>query len=200
VIKTCKYCGVEKTLEMFQKHSRSANGRTNKCRECASAYTAARYKANRVHIRAQTNQRYKENKITSREKIYAWRNANMGKHKAACKKWRSANLASHNAYERERYATSEQMKVQGAEKCRRYQVNKKQATPKWADITGIRLLYKKARELSRATGVLWHVDHVVPITSPLVCGLHVHANMQLLVGSENIRKLNRAWPDMPEEV
>jgi hypothetical protein len=42
-----------------------------------------------------------------------------------------------------------------------------------------------------------HVDHIVPLVSKFVCGLHCEANLQLLPGPENQRKGNRVWPDMP---
>lgn len=34
------------------------------------------------------------------------------------------------------------------------------------------------------------VDHIVPVKHPLVCGLHVLRNLQLLTPDENIRKGN----------
>lgn len=72
-----------------------------------------------------------------------------------------------------------------------------QATPQWADLKLMLNLYEEAQVISASTGVSHHVDHVVPLTSKYVCGLHCEANLQVLPGAENISKSNRRWPDKP---
>lgn len=69
--------------------------------------------------------------------------------------------------------------------------SKKKAIPKWANLPAIRKVYLKAKEYGL------EVDHVVPLQSTIVCGLHVWGNLQLLSTIENQRKGNRWWPDMP---
>ena len=73
----------------------------------------------------------------------------------------------------------------------------KKATPIWSEREAIETVYRMAAKLSALYGVRFHVDHIVPIKSDVVCGLHVHANLQVLEASENSRKSNRHWPDMP---
>lgn len=64
------------------------------------------------------------------------------------------------------------------------------ATPKWADKELIRDMYIEAKYQQL------HVDHIVPLKSPFVCGLHVEANLQLCDPVVNIKKKNKFWPDM----
>ena len=71
---------------------------------------------------------------------------------------------------------------------------KLQATPAWADLEAIRGMYELAAIFNR-TGMNLQVDHIVPLRSKLVCGLHCEANLQLMPASDNASKGNRHWPD-----
>ena len=66
-----------------------------------------------------------------------------------------------------------------------------QRTPAWADMDAIAAVYRKATDLSRQTGVSYHVDHEIPLHGKLVSGLHVQTNLQVLTAYENKRKGNR---------
>lgn len=75
--------------------------------------------------------------------------------------------------------------------------NKKRAVPGWADLAAIEVIYAKAESFRQLTGEPFHVDHIVPLTSDLVCGLHWEGNLQILTGFDNLSKGNAHWPDMP---
>ena len=75
----------------------------------------------------------------------------------------------------------------------------KRATPKWADMKAIKAMYSEAERLTRETGELHVVDHIVPKISPWVCGLHVHWNMRVIHWRANLQKGNWEWPGMPFE-
>lgn len=77
------------------------------------------------------------------------------------------------------------------ERCAYRRAFKKQATPKWANRSEIVKIYKECRNLSRTTGIPHHVDHIIPLQNKLVCGLHVHWNLQILTATENISKNNK---------
>jgi hypothetical protein len=75
---------------------------------------------------------------------------------------------------------------------------KRQATPRWADFEDIKVIYKQCAERTRLTGIPHAVDHVYPLISDEVCGLHVAANLQILTAFENSSKHNRM--PAPEQV
>lgn len=68
---------------------------------------------------------------------------------------------------------------------------KLRATPRWADYGEILAIYEKARRMTEETGIQHHVDHIVPLIHPKVCGLHVHGNLQVLTATENCSKSNK---------
>lgn len=70
-----------------------------------------------------------------------------------------------------------------------------QATPHW--LTDIHVERIRRTYADRPPG--YHVDHIVPLKSPLVCGLHVPWNLQYLPAGVNMSKSNRYWPDCPHE-
>lgn len=71
-------------------------------------------------------------------------------------------------------------------------------TPKWATPHLIDEVYYLAALMSRLLSRPYEVDHIVPLRSPFVCGLHVEHNLAVLCKAENGRKSNLYWPLMPD--
>lgn len=72
------------------------------------------------------------------------------------------------------------------------------ATPAWLSDkqkAEIKAFYDEAKRLSKATGERHEVDHVVPLHSPVVCGLHVPWNLRVLTKEDNNRKGNRSFTE-----
>lgn len=68
---------------------------------------------------------------------------------------------------------------------------KLQRTPEWADQDAIRAIYQDAARRSFETGVMHHVDHIIPLQGVLVSGLHVEYNLRVITATENMSKHNR---------
>jgi hypothetical protein len=66
----------------------------------------------------------------------------------------------------------------------------KQQTPAWANLGYMNLFYKIAKLEQQRIGSPVHVDHIYPLKSNWVCGLHCEQNMQLLLAKDNLRKNN----------
>lgn len=71
---------------------------------------------------------------------------------------------------------------------------KQQATPQWNDNFKIRVTYRTAAVLTKLMKCPFHVDHIYPLRSKYMCGLHVHDNLQILPAAQNMSKSNRRWP------
>ncbi|MDE2057144.1 MAG: hypothetical protein KGI88_07970 [Betaproteobacteria bacterium] len=70
----------------------------------------------------------------------------------------------------------------------------REATPPWLtkeDKDAIKKLYRVAMELTKITGVHYVVDHIRPLHSEVVCGMHVPWNLEVITQEENLRKSNK---------
>jgi hypothetical protein len=70
----------------------------------------------------------------------------------------------------------------------------RQATPKWLSSkqkAEIRQLYQIAITMTKTTGEQYVVDHIIPLRSDDVCGLHVPWNLRVITQEENLKKSNK---------
>lgn len=89
-------------------------------------------------------------------------------------------------FDREKYRKENQWRNTEWSAMRRAQ--KRNATPKWLTEEHreqIKALYKQGQEQGM------HVDHIDPLISDKVCGLHVPWNLQLLTPHDNLSKKNK---------
>ncbi|MBU9378733.1 HNH endonuclease signature motif containing protein [Burkholderia gladioli] len=85
---------------------------------------------------------------------------------------------------------------------KRRRARERRATPRWLSPVQrelIAVIYTYAETLTRGTGELHVVDHIVPLDGKLVCGLHVPWNLRATHWLENARKGWHTWPGMPFE-
>jgi len=78
----------------------------------------------------------------------------------------------------------------------------REATPPWltrAQKTEMRQMYQAAMAISKVSGESYVVDHIIPLRSESVCGLHVPWNLRIVTRHENAVKSN-ALPDDSEAI
>jgi hypothetical protein len=161
---------------------------TRTCTACGAEKSVDEYykmKAGKYGVRAECKfcsaerrkKYYLANRKAKLEQARAYRQANKEAVAEQRKAYRKANPHIINAIKAKRRAT------------------KQQATPAWVDLEAIKEMYQLAA-IFNSTGINLQVDHIVPLQSDRVCGLHCEANLQLLPASDNIKKGNRYWPDM----
>ena len=153
---------------------------------------------------------YEQNKDAVIQRAKEWSEDNQDKLKIIRKKNREKYKEQRSEYNKE-WAAANPDKVKerkkryitrnphvGAAYCRRRDAGKLQATPAWANSFFIQEVYHLAKLRTMVTGVIHHVDHIVPLRSKLVCGLHNEFNLQVIPATDNLKKSNTWWPDMPE--
>jgi hypothetical protein len=79
----------------------------------------------------------------------------------------------------------------GRASCAAWHHRRCHSLPKWADLKKINAVYRRAQILTQSTGVEYEVDHVLPLRGRIVCGLHVHNNLQIITKHANRTKSNR---------
>ncbi len=208
--KTCIKCDATKHIDLFKTNRQCPDGHGNVCKQCDSKRVCENQKKNH-EVRKAYNQLWCD---VNRERVrgyyprqQAWRKANPEKTKAATQRYRLSEKGSQKIKEYTalyNYIYSEEKTIKKLEwmkrnkaRCNaigaRYRAKLKQATPPWSDKQAILDVYMEAEYFGL------EVDHIVPINSKLVCGLHIWENLQLLTRLENIKKGNRVWPDMPTD-
>ena len=73
----------------------------------------------------------------------------------------------------------------------RYRSRKRTQMPDDADHQKILEFYKEAERLTEETGIVYSVDHIIPLSKG---GLHHQDNLQVITLSENSRKGNKLCP------
>lgn len=148
------------------------------------------YEANRARIANRLEERREERLAVQAE----YRKNNPEKNKARRVKYYTENrkLLAEKAEVYRKDNPDKRAAFEGKRRSR-----KLNATPKWANDFFISEAYHLAKIREQVVGGKWHVDHIVPLQSKLVCGLHNEFNVQVIPGKENLSKGNRFWPDMP---
>lgn len=189
-MKTCSRCRETLPLENFCKSKSRKDGHNCYCRPCKAQIHKERGGKDSVTLAAWR----KANPEKSKAIHDRYRANNPTKVDAARSKWAEAN-PENSCIRSARYRKKFPHRVNALNAA--YQATKIRATPPWSNASKITECYAAAEILSMVTGDWYHVDHIVPLRSKVVCGLHCEANLRVLHGRDNQSKGNRWWPDMP---
>lgn len=185
-MKTCTKCRQSLPLSDFYKRAASPDGLTARCRSCTAADHAVRYAANPEPRIAYAAAMYMSNAEAKR--AYG---------RDYYRKNRAAAIKRAVAYDSRMRKTDPAHAAKGRSRVAKRRSKRKQATPAWADDRKIQEFYLLAGLLTEESGEPYEVDHIVPLQSGIVCGLHNEFNLQVLPLEKNRAKSNRHWPDMP---
>lgn len=185
--KHCSKCFILKDFSLFANDKHKKSGLTSSCRECRSLATNRWRKENPEKDKA-----YKKSdpgRSAAKKGFAKWKKNNPQKYfynnKSSCRRYYNNN--------KEKFVISrKKWRDNNPEKQKylwRFYRSKRRAaifnaTPKWCNVYEIRNIYQRCPEG-------FHVDHIIPLNNPLVCGLHVPWNLQYLPANENISKSNK---------
>jgi hypothetical protein len=189
-VKECRKCRAQKALTEFHRWKYGKDGLKAYCKTCNIAAAQRYAQDNAVSVAARQVAWTAANPDKRRANTKAWveRNPELARQRSAA---RTAKFMQTEAYRVWLDATrGQRTAVKAKHKVKRRSLEEA-AAPAWANQDVIKLYYIYADALGM------HVDHIVPVVSDKVCGLHWEGNFQLLTPRENSIKGNRHWPDMP---
>ncbi len=184
--KKCKDCGEVKPLDAFYIHSRRKSLKTGE--------SITYYKKHCAKCDNDIGLIYRYSTGRSKSTFCVWpravpRKPSLKKRYCICPR----HCEDKRGYERNarlvRFQENKDAKVRELEKVGYRRARVRQATPPWACRKMLKVFYAEAHEHSTDETV-YHVDHIIPLTHPLVCGLHVPYNLQVISGTENLAKHN----------
>jgi hypothetical protein len=170
--KFCHRCKTVKLRTEFYKDKTRNDGLYSYCKICTKAHVR-KWEIDNPEHRANNAKKWAENNIDKRRKIANdWVARNKEQHYKTCKNWAENNKGKVLFYAGKRRAT------------------KLKATPKFANLKEIEKIYEQAAQM-RIAGLNVEVDHIVPLISKQVCGLHVEWNLQIIDATANRKKGNK---------
>lgn len=176
VVRQRRVAAYQATPEAVRKQRRAETYQKNRLAEQAAMRKYREANADALSLARKAY--YQRNAELRRAQSRAWYADNKPRGREARQLWAAANPGLVAAYKA----------------LRKHKVRR--ATPVWSDLDAVAVVYELAAQ-RRLNGDDVHVDHIVPIISEIVCGLHVPHNLQVIPAADNMRKGNRFWPDMP---
>ncbi len=183
-MKKCSDCKVTKTLTEFYKKTDRKSGYSAICKSCEKLKGRERYVKNKDKKLAANRTWQRNNPDKMKEMKSRYRNKESTKQQMLKynRNWNDKNREKKNQREASRRAA------------------KLRATPPWLTETmktDMEIKYLIAISCTKASQDIsinkakYEVDHIIPLQSKVVCGLHVPWNLQILTKANNIKKSNK---------
>lgn len=189
--------------------SLGARNPSGRCIACSYAYKNKWETENKERLLLKRKQYSIDKKLEISERSKKWREENPKRAFELAKKYRANNIGKIAKQKRVDYLSNPSKKhaavarwnVKNRDKCASYTARhrsaKLSAYVSWANDILMKEIYSSARLIKKIFGGKWEVDHIVPLQSDIVCGLHWEGNLRMIPKRENQSKSNRLWPDMP---
>jgi len=190
-------------LEKYRKLARENRlrpGAAERHKEYAKAWALR----NAERVRELRKANYEKDRWTNIEKTRVWKKRNPAKVLASQRSRaivnREKNRAARKAWEQKnpnalveclkRYRDRNRAKIRARLTVSKQGREKRRV--RWANQAAILEIYRQAEFMTRTTGRLHVVDHIIPLQGRTVSGLHVETNLRVIAHKENARKHN-SW-------
>lgn len=170
--KQCHRCTQTKLLTDFYRDSSAKDGHAGRCKSCDREYQASN--PSRATVRKRSADKYRD--VRNQQAREKSRQRRIGKY--------AVRVDAQEAYVK--YRATRQLAKAAATPAWLTQRDKRKATE----------IYAAAALLQELTGSQYDVDHIVPLQSEIVCGLHVWWNLQAIPQSLNAQKRNVFDPSL----
>ena len=180
MLQVCSCCNEELELNSKNFHRRpdAPSGFRKQCKSCSCKRAMKYYYQDHERAKQKGKEAKKREYYLNTEKLLA--------NSARYRKTESAKKRAKE-WAKEYYSKPEVKARKNTEWAKR-KATKLQATPKWTNQGYISLFYKLAQIEAARIGSKVHVDHIIPLQSQTVCGLHCEDNLQLLTEKVNLQK------------
>lgn len=251
-MKTCTRCLCDKDRSCFYRGTRSPDGLRAMCKQCSNDQQRQRRLSDPLKAREIAQRWQAKNKEKIAEYHRNWRLSDPEARSKVSKEYRQKNKEATRVRHREWYENNvEKKRAQSLEWAAKNPDAMAAISRKWRlanpHVRRIAVARRRARKIAvtlpfdfdlfelveaeayhlasvrtEVTGVKWHVDHIVPLKTPLVqgfeywnpirpskffgpllpmvSGLHSEFNLAVITARDNQSKSNRVWPDMPDRL